>query len=131
MNHQQTLFDLFDTGRGYLDNQQHDFSKLTWHHNPNAEGVSLKHMVTADQTKGQFSYHLVNIEAGRKIPKHQHDVQLETHEVIAGSGICYCDDQARSYTLGTISILPAGKAHEVIAGDSGLCLFAKFMPALC
>ena len=32
---------------------------------------------------------------------------------------------------GVISIMPAKIPHEVKAGDKGLYLFAKFMPALC
>ena len=35
------------------------------------------------------------------------------------------------YEAGVISIFPIGVPHEVIAGDDGLYLFAKFMPALC
>lgn len=35
------------------------------------------------------------------------------------------------YTPGVISTLPADVPHEVNAGDNGLYLFAKFMPALC
>ncbi len=35
------------------------------------------------------------------------------------------------YEAGVISILPIGMPHEVIAGEDGLYLFAKFMPALC
>jgi hypothetical protein len=39
-------------------------------------------------TNGQFSYHLVKIVPNKTIGKHVHKEQLETHEVIAGSGIC-------------------------------------------
>ncbi len=36
-----------------------------------------------------------------------------------------------SYPPGVISIMPAKVHHEVHAGEEGLFLFAKFMPALC
>lgn len=35
------------------------------------------------------------------------------------------------YEAGVISILLAKIPHEVVAGEDGLYLFAKFMPALC
>lgn len=34
------------------------------------------------------------------------------------------------YEPGTVSILPQGTPHEVLAGTEGVCLFAKFFPAL-
>ena len=36
-----------------------------------------------------------------------------------------------SYEAGVISIFPIGIPHKIIAGENGLYLFAKFMPALC
>ena len=60
-----------------------------------------------------------------------HEKQLETHEVISGSGICVNDGAELSYEAGVISVFPAGVPHEVRAGEDGLYLFAKFMPALC
>ena len=56
---------------------------------------------------------------------------LETHEVIMGEGECINEGVPIHYQPGTISIMPAGKEHEVNAGEKGLYLFAKFMPALC
>lgn len=60
-----------------------------------------------------------------------HDPQLETHEVIAGFGKCINDGTEIVYKPGVISIMPTGIHHEVHAGEDGLFLFAKFMPALC
>ena len=47
------------------------------------------------------------------------------------TGVCVNDGVELPYETGVISIFPVGVPHEVIAGDDGLCLFAKFMPALC
>lgn len=106
------------------------FNDLNWHPHAVFEGVELKHLVTSEQTDGQFSYHLVRIAANKKIGMHIHDEQLETHEVIAGSGICINDQVKLTYNPGVISILKKKIQHEVIAGEDGLVLFAKFMPAL-
>ena len=62
---------------------------------------------------------------------HIHETQLETHEVIAGNGTCIHADTTLDYVPGVISILPKKVPHEVVAGDNGLYLFAKFIPALC
>ena len=86
--------------------------------------------MTAQETEGQFSYHLVRIAPGKAIGNHIHQTQLETHEIIAGTGICINNGVELAYEPGVISILPMGLPHEVKAGADGLYLFAKFIPAL-
>lgn len=125
------LFQAFDNGSLRLPASSTEFADLPWAKHPVFEEVELKHMVTAKDTAGQFSYHLVRIAPGRSIRNHVHENQLETHEVIAGAGVCINDGAAIPYTPGVISILPAGVPHEVNADKEGLFLFAKFMPALC
>lgn len=93
--------------------------------------MELKHIITSERTDGRFSYHLVRIAPNKKIGNHIHEKQLETHEVISGTGVCVNDGVELLYETGVLSIFPIGVPHEVIAGDDGLCLFAKFMPALC
>lgn len=124
------LFDAFDNGTLRLPSSTVKFADIPWTKHPEFDGVELKHIVTAKQTAGQFSYHLVRIAPDKMIENHVHKTQLETHEVIAGSGICINDGTAISYATGVISILPAGIPHKVTAGENGLFLFAKFIPAL-
>ena len=124
-------FNIFDNGRLALPGKTTDFNGLKWNAHPTFKGVSLKHIVTAQDTGGAFSYHLVKVEPGRKIGNHVHATQLETHEVIAGCGTCINDGAQIDYTSCTISIIHAATPHEVAAGNDGLYLFAKFMPALC
>lgn len=126
-----TIFSAFDNGTLRLPSTTVKFADIPWSKHPDFDGVELKHIVTANETAGQFSYHLVRIAPGKKIENHIHKSQLETHEVIAGSGVCINDGAAIPYDTGVISILPAGVPHEVTAGEDGLFLFAKFIPALC
>lgn len=126
-----TIINAFDNGFLRLPSSTVDFADIPWSKHPEFDGVELKHIVTANETAGQFSYHLVRIAPGKKIENHIHKSQLETHEVIAGSGVCINDGAAIPYDTGVISILPAGVPHEVTAGEDGLFLFAKFIPALC
>ena len=58
-------------------------------------------------------------------------MQERLQKIIAGSGICINDGTRINYVPGVISIMPTKVHHEVHAGDDGLYLFAKFMPALC
>ena len=125
------LFEEFSNGSLILPTKTVNFSGINWTKHPTFEGVELKHIVTAKETNGQFSYHLVRIAPNKSIKNHIHETQLETHEVIAGSGVCINAGVNIPYGTGKISIMPAGVAHEVNAGDDGLCLFAKFIPALC
>ena len=125
------LFETFDKGSLSLPVSTAEFADIPWAKHPSFEGVELKHIVSAKDTAGQFSYHLVRIAPGKSIQNHIHETQLETHEVIAGSGVCINDGAAIPYEPGIISIMPVGVPHEVNAGSDGLFLFAKFMPALC
>ena len=126
-----SLFDSFDNGALAVPGKEKDFSSLPWNAHPTFPGVALKHLVTGGETGGLFSYHLVRIEPGKRIGKHIHDPQLETHEVIDGRGGCRNGESELRYKPGVISIFPSGVTHEVTAEETGLLLFAKFMPPLC
>lgn len=125
------VFEAFNNGSLKLPAKSVEFATIDWAKHPTFEGVELKHIITGKDTNGQFSYHLVRIAPHKSIKNHIHETQLETHEVIAGSGVCINDGADISYEPGTISLMPAGIPHEVNAGGDGLYLFAKFMPALC
>ena len=128
----KNLFEKFNEGgKLLLKDATVTFDAIPWSKHPAFEGVELKHIITSERTDGQFSYHLVRIAPNKKIGNHIHERQLETHEVIFGTGVCVNDGVELPYEAGVISIFPIGVPHEVIAGDDGLCLFAKFMPALC
>ncbi|MDD6037999.1 MAG: cupin domain-containing protein [bacterium] len=125
------VFEAFNKGSFAIPGKVIAFDQINWSKHPTFEGVELKHIVTAAQTDGQFSYHLVRIAPGCAIKNHIHETQLETHEVIAGSGVCINDGTKLAYAPGVVSLMPAKVPHEVAAGEDGLYLFAKFMPALC
>lgn len=125
------VFAAFETGFLGLPGKEKDFTPLPWNSHPAFEGVRLKHLVTAGDSGGLFSYHLVSIEPGKAIGAHIHDPQLETHEVVEGRGICRNGDARIVYAPGVISIFQPKTPHEVVAGETGLLLFAKFMPPLC
>lgn len=125
------LFESFNNGSLKLPTMVVEFADIPWSKHPTFDGVELKHIVTAKDTNSEFSYHLVRIAPNKSIENHIHETQLETHEVIAGSGVCINDGITIPYETGTISIMPIGIPHEVNAGKDGLYLFAKFIPALC
>ena len=128
----KNLFEKFNEGgKLLLPDATITFDAIPWSKHPAFEGVELKHIITSERTDGEFSHHLVRIAPNKKIGNHIHEKQLETHEVISGTGVCVNDGVELPYETGVISIFPIGVPHEVIAGDDGLCLFAKFMPALC
>lgn len=125
------LFEAFNNGVFILPEKSVKFADIPWQEHPVFEGVELKALVTAKDTRGQFSYHLVRIAPNKSIQNHIHETQLETHEIIAGSGVCINNGTEIPYNIGTLSIIPAEIPHEVSAGENGLYLFAKFIPALC
>lgn len=128
----KNLFEKFsEGGKLLLPDSTVAFDAVPWSRHPVFEGVELKHIIASEQTGGQFSFHLVRIAPNQKIGSHIHEKQLETHEVISGTGVCVNNGVELPYEAGVISIFPIGVPHEVTAGEDGLYLFAKFMPALC
>lgn len=124
-------FETFNNGKLVIPGATKDFSSIPWREHPTFTGVELKHILTSEETGGAYSYHLVRIAPNCSIGEHIHETQLETHEVIAGNGTCINKGSTIPYEPGIISIFPANVPHEVNAGENGLYLFAKFMPALC
>lgn len=51
--------------------------------------------------------------------------------MIGGNGKCINNGCEIDYFPGVISVMPPKVHHEVHAGEDGIYLFAKFMPALC
>lgn len=126
----KNLFQMFELdGKLILPNTTILFGDISWSMHPTFQGVELKHLITSEQTNGQFSYHLVRIAPNKKIGTHVHKEQLETHEVISGNGVCINNGIKIQYEPGVISILPMNLPHEVCAEENGLYLFAKFMPS--
>lgn len=128
---EKSVFESFNEGKLRLKGSEKDFAEIAWSKHPVFEGVELKHIISAKDTGGAFSYHLVRIAPDKSIGNHIHETQLETHEVIAGRGECINDGARIAYEPGVISIMGAKVPHEVNAGSEGLYLFAKFFPALC
>lgn len=127
----KNVFEKFEKeGKLLLADAAIDFADIEWSKHATFEGVELKHIVTSKETDGKFSYHLVRIAPNKKIGMHIHKEQLETHEVIIGNGSCLNDGKKLQYEPGIISIFPQNVPHEVTAGEDGLYLFAKFIPAL-
>ena len=128
---EKSVFESFNEGKLRLKGSEKDFAEIAWSKHPVFEGVELKHIITSKDTGGAFSYHLVRIAPNKSIGNHIHETQLETHEVIAGKGVCINDGASIAYESGVFSIMGAKVPHEVNAGSEGLYLFAKFFPALC
>ena len=125
------LFEAFNQGHLIIPDKTSNFENVLWSKHPTFDGVELKHIVTSSDTNGEFSYHLVRIAPNKSIFNHIHELQLETHEIISGEGTCINNQSEIHYSPGVISIMPKTVPHEVHAGDDGLLLFAKFIPALC
>jgi quercetin dioxygenase-like cupin family protein len=125
-----TVFAAFDTGTVAGPDFDTVSDSLDWHPHPAFTGVALKHLVTGKDTDNRFSVHLVRLEPGAEIGHHVHKTNWELHEVVAGSGCCRLLGRVKDYRCGVVAVMPEGAGHSVHAGPDGLCLFAKFVPAL-
>lgn len=126
-----SIFENFENGKIFVSGKTVDADAIPWSPHAKFEGVALKHIITAKDTNGGFSFHIVRIMPHMKIGMHVHETQLETHEVIGGNGTCCLVGEKLAYDTGNIAVIPAGAQHEVQAGEEGLLIFAKFFPALC
>lgn len=70
----KNLFEKFNQeGKLLLPDTTIAFNTLLWSKHPVFEGVKLKHIITSENTDGQFSFHLVKIAQGKKIGSHVHE----------------------------------------------------------
>ena len=125
-----TIFAALDAGRVAGAGIETESAGLAWNSHPSFDGVSLKHLITGRDTGGRFSAHLVRLEPGAEIGDHVHEANWELHEVAEGSGHCVLDGRRIPYEPGVAAIMPENAPHSVRAGEDGLCLLAKFVPAL-
>lgn len=124
------IFADMDNGLVILPGGEHPSVDLPWRPHPAFKGVHLKHLVTGKDTEGRFSAHLVKVEPEREIGEHRHEGTLELHEVVQGRGVCHTRGLELDYRPGVVSLMPVAEPHRIVAGPEGLCLLAKFVPAL-
>lgn len=126
----ESILEKFSLGKVVYQNKEIHIEKLEWNKNNANKGVYLKHIIKGEDTDGKFSCHIVKIESGCEIGQHIHESNWELHEVINGEGKCFLVDKEVGYSVGTLSVIPQGIEHKVMAFNGDLYLFAKFIPAL-
>lgn len=120
-----------DEGKIVYLGKEIDAKELNWNAHPTfSKGVSLKHLVKGEDTDGQFSCHLVKVDAGCEVSEHVHEKQWELHEIIEGVGKGILADKEITYKLGISAVIPKGVKHKVIADENDLYFLSKFVPAL-
>ncbi len=124
---ESSLFQQFDNGTILTAEQKIDTALCAWNKHKDFEGVFIKHLITAEQTAGLFTCHLIRLDPHGVIRLHSHPTSIELHEVAQGSGVCLVYGEEIPYTPGTLGVMNRNAPHEVRAGADGLCLFAKFI----
>ena len=117
-------------GKVFCGSNEVNVKDLPWHEHPTFVGVALKHLITAKNTDGKFSSHLVRVNSGCEIGEHIHEGKWELHEVIEGHGKCIIENKKVNYYDGIVAIILPDIPHTVKAGEDDLYILAKFIPAL-
>ncbi len=104
-------------------------SNRPWTPHPKFAGVYLKLLVAGADTDNRLSCHIVKIDPGAALSEHVHAGQWELHEVIEGEGVARLAEREFPYHPGQMTVIPQGISHQVVAGENGLVLLAKFFPA--
>jgi len=124
------ILQAFQEGQVFSAAQEEHVKDLPWHEHPKIQGVALKHLITAKDSDGKFSSHLVRVNHGCEIGTHIHEGKWELHEVLGGCGKCRIDQKEVDYRAGVMAVIPADIPHVVAATESDLYILAKFVPAL-
>lgn len=101
-----------------------------WYPNPAWDGVFLKDLVTAKDTGGAFSYHLVRVRPHCQVADHDHETQWEWNVVLGGTGSFLIGGKEVPVEVGQTFVTPPRDHHTVSAGSDELSLLALFVPAL-
>ncbi|MZP30065.1 cupin domain-containing protein [Heliobacterium undosum] len=117
--------------RIHLPGMERSGASLPWNRHPVYPGVEMKHLITAQDTEGKCSAHLVRVAPGSEIVEHIHAGKWELHEVVAGSGICFIGNEEIAYEAGVCAVIPEDLPHKVRAEKGELIIRATFFPALC
>jgi quercetin dioxygenase-like cupin family protein len=125
-----TTFTQFDSGSAATLAGAIPSGSLEWIPHPKFKGVFLKHLLTAAATEGALSCHLVSLAPGSRMELHVHEGKAELHEVMEGAGLLQLGDRQVEYRPGCLTFIPPNSPHAIVAGEKGLSLFAKFLPAL-
>ncbi len=126
----QATLEHFDKGRIITTRQKRDSDASPWNPHAKFPGVFMKHLVTAEDSAGSFSTHMVHVCTGHEIGEHIHQTQTELHEVMLGSGICHMAEDQFAYTPGTCVVVPPGVVHRVVADKEDLYMMVTFVPPL-
>jgi quercetin dioxygenase-like cupin family protein len=126
----ENLISNFEKGNTHLLAASISNVEKQWNPHPKFKGVYLKHIITGGQTDNRFSSHIVKIDPNCILDEHIHDGKTELHEVIEGKAICYLNGTRVIYSPGDCTVIPDNIKHKVEAGENGLILYAKFVPAL-
>jgi len=127
---QNTIPELFSDGKVVFPGKTIDAAMLPWYEHPAFKGVLLKDLVTAVDTNGAFSCHVVKISKGFEVGEHNHNAEWEFNEAVEGCGPLILDGVTHSCRPGFTCVTPPGVPHIVSAPYEDICLLAKFVPAL-
>jgi quercetin dioxygenase-like cupin family protein len=126
----QRCIDSLDKGNLYLIESTEANRSKGWNPHPKYAGVSMKHIITGVQSDNKLSSHVVRIDPNCTLEEHFHEGKTELHEVISGNGYCMLNGEKINYQTGDCALIPENVPHLVKAGEEGLILLAKFIPAL-
>lgn len=128
---QDNVVEWFDSGKVVFPRADVvDASKLPWYEHPAFKGVFLKDLVSAKDTRGTFSCHIVKISKCCKVGEHSHGSQWEFNEALQGRGTFTIQGKEYSCEPGFSFATPPGISHIVSAPLEDVYLLAKFVPAL-
>ncbi len=113
----------------YIDRSQ-EIETMEWIPHPKFSGAFLKHLIKGADNDNHASCHLVRINPGCQLDNHIHENEWEYHHVLEGEARGYLEGKEMVYKPGVLAVIPKGKVHKIVAGESGLVILATFLPAL-
>jgi quercetin dioxygenase-like cupin family protein len=127
---QQEISRIFEEGSIIFPKYSTDANSKPWYNPPGWNGVFLRDLITENETRGKFTYHLVRIQDHCEVPKHDHATQWEFNLILSGNGQFLFGNEKIPIKIGQTYITPPGTNHTVQAKTRDLVLLALFIPAM-
>ncbi|MEM5788153.1 MAG: cupin domain-containing protein [Syntrophobacteraceae bacterium] len=104
---------------------------IAWRSHPIAEGVSIKHFISAKEQDLDVTCMLVKVPVGIEVPEHVHSTQDDILYPLAGRAVMWVDG-AGEFILepGAVIRVPKGIRHKISRVEEELLILDVFSPAL-
>jgi quercetin dioxygenase-like cupin family protein len=104
-------------------------SNISWRPHPIAEAVKIKPLATKSEDDLNVTCMLVSIPAGKEVPEHIHEEQVDILYPLQGEAEMYVEGTGTfSLKPGIVVRVPKGTKHKIFNVTEELLIYDVFQP---